>query len=920
MLKFLNNKTNKTFQKGSAALIVIGALLIITAAALGVFNGIVPKTTVEVETPKTKAEQKPLVKQTKTSFGAVQGLTKNLLNLNSEITSRSLAQEEKDLKIANLTGAVRQRKILIKELMKENPRAFLATALRKNQRSSLPQDIQKDIEQETVITAKIEVLHIDDFENPENSRFEYFLQTKDIKLNFYPTEGLYLVSGAEVKINGFQLDDVVVADVTKNNFQVTKEAPPLESVGDQKTLVLLVNFLDSPPVPFTKERAYDLVFNGQFQKFYKEQSYNQVSFSGDVYGWVTLPKNNFEEAACGAINNEEIKKIITDNNIDLKKYGRLLILPFPGGGGCSFVGKPDVHIGNDTYNLSIAYIGFLSEFNEQMFYEHPFKWTPFDDTLSHEMGHSLGVMHANGWDCDDRTLYGDCKHFEYGNYFDTMGVGQFSLHFNAFHKERLGWIKPDRSLLISQSGRYIINPLELDNGKNLAKIKVKNTTITPFYLEYRKGIGFDAKLNEADLSSNQLGLFVNKIIKNNKYSLPFPSPRLLDMDPQALIWESDLNKGATLNINNNPNIFTDYATGVVIGPIVNVNNSSITFDVEIGEPTCIRQEPFLQFYFDPGNSAKKTGETGYLQFQFINQDSLACSQSNFGFTLEAPSSWQYFTGEMENIPLIPGEEEWKFTSFIVPQDAIDGDYPIKFEITNLDTGLKNAKEAVVHVLGGSPIIYNVSPVSGQVGTEVEITGERFSFQHDLHLRNAIKFFSDDAGTNDNVISDDGKTLRFKIPHLIIKNECEGGNCFTPVSPGAYHLQVRTNFIDSNTVDFKVVSLISFTTPKDGDIVALKAKVNISADVSDEIKAKTERVEFYVNGARKCQDKTAPYSCNWTVPRKSGQTYELQAKAFGNRKLYGVKPMAESEKIKVKSGKNVSAKDDTQMKDDVEIDN
>ena len=110
------------------------------------------------------------------------------------------------------------------------------------------------------------------------------------------------------------------------------------------------------------------------------------------------------------------------------------------------------------------------------------------------MGHSLGVGHANAWVCaDNEVLYGNCSHMEYGNYFDVMGLFGYSLNFNGFFKEKLGWIGSSQKELIRNSGIYTINPLELNEGKQLAKIYIKGSEISPYSIEFRRGVGFDSK-------------------------------------------------------------------------------------------------------------------------------------------------------------------------------------------------------------------------------------------------------------------------------------------------------------------------------------------------------------------------------------------------------------------------------------------
>lgn len=76
-------------------------------------------------------------------------------------------------------------------------------------------------------------------------------------------------------------------------------------------------------------------------------------------------------------------------------------------------------------------------------------------------------------------------------------------------------------------------------------------------------------------------------------------------------------------------------------------------------------------------------------------------------------------------------------------------------------------------------------------------------------------------------------------------------------------------------------MVSITSPANGSTVARKSTVNITASASDDIGV--IRVEFYINGALRCTDTEAPYSCIWKVPNnrsiKNYKNYRLDAKAY-----------------------------------------
>ncbi|MBM2817717.1 MAG: hypothetical protein HW401_307, partial [Parcubacteria group bacterium] len=477
-----------------------------------------------------------------------------------------------------------ERQMLVKELMRKDPAMFLSLAIKTDQRNLLPLDIQPYIEKEATLTSKIEVMHIDDFDNPENSRFDYFLKDIDGKtrINFYPTDSLNLVSGTLIKTSGFRLGDNFVSPINKRSFEV-QETPALESIGDQKTLVILLDFTNSGAHPFTKEKAYDLVFNDQFQDFYKEQSYNQVSFSGDVVDWYKLNKNRSNCSENGdVITDIELGQIVKGKGIDLAKYKRIVLLSnVQNSGGWSGIGLWDKEINGISYSFSVACVGVGDFFdtNEFDWYDsatssgYPFEWKDFDYIMSHEMGHSLGLNHANGWVCGNEAIGDNCTDLEYGNPFDVMGTGRKSLHSNAFYKELLGWIKSSQILEINESGTYSINTLEKDSAIKFAKISNYAQKYTPYYLEYRKAFGFDSKLKQPYISSNQNGLFINKTKEN--WQGVVDKSMLIDASPTEELWYQDiakttLNSGAT---------FADPDNGITIDNVSNITADSISFKV-----------------------------------------------------------------------------------------------------------------------------------------------------------------------------------------------------------------------------------------------------------------------------------------------------------------------------------------------------
>src|SRR5262249_25698096 len=183
---------------------------------------------------------------------------------------------------------------------------------------------------------------------------------------------------------------------------------------------------------------------------------------------------------------------------------------------------------------------------------------------AHEFGHGLGLWHSHAMDCDTAAVGASCTTYEYGDNVDIMGGSSQYAHFNAFQKERLGWLNAGASppiITVTASGTYTLEAYELagSGAKALKILKSVDPTTgerTWYYVESRQAIGFDAGLltDSFLLRSNPLS---GLLIRSGN------SPRgsfFLDMppasQPSSLDWSAPaLPVGQT---------FTDPAAGVTV--------------------------------------------------------------------------------------------------------------------------------------------------------------------------------------------------------------------------------------------------------------------------------------------------------------------------------------------------------------------
>ncbi len=364
---------------------------------------------------------------------------------------------------------------------------------------------------------------------------------------------------------------------------IVVQAPLLGATGEQRVIVILVNFLDKTSQPFSIATANDVVFN-QTNAYYSEASYQKTWLSGTVVGWYTLPITIGTSCPTDQIFNEAVKA--ADPSVNFNNYSRIMVM-FPGLAGCNFggqgtLGKNTVTTNDGTISASKAWINYD---------------LPDLGVVGHELGHNLGVHHANALDCGAEVVTTEtvssamttCKDYEYGDFIDIMGVPSDG-HMNASFKNKLGWFDTANVVTLGTSmdaGTYTLNPLEsFSTGIQLIRVLrgVDSLNRPNYYnIEYRQPIGQDSFL-----STNSSSLYTNytNSTKGALIHLDYDTTasyasqtRLLDMTPNSDTSPcytrgcADSRDGS-LGINKT---FTD-PTGIQITPIA-MSSSSLTVNV-----------------------------------------------------------------------------------------------------------------------------------------------------------------------------------------------------------------------------------------------------------------------------------------------------------------------------------------------------
>ena len=478
-----------------------------------------------------------------------------LQDLNFELATR-IAEFSQRAPRPEFERLAKERLSYMDRLVETNPGQALKTAFPQQFLRKVPLGYRDLFEQRSGATGELEVLAECE---EHDGRIHRYLNTENerVALHFAKEPDDRFLSNTKVRLSGvrvsgkFAVETVELADESAagSSFSADTSTSALpNTIGDISVLVFLVNFQNNTNQPYTTAQANALMFDqtnpSSVTNYYREASYGQSRVTGTTTGWYTLPM----DADCNALGTVAnlARQAAANAGVNVDAYQKHMFV-FPGI-GCGWTGMGSVG-GRDAWiNGSLAL-----------------------RTMSHELGHTLGLLHSKAKDCGSTELGTSCTTIEYGHITDMLGQTGRTGHFNPFQKERLGWVNYGASpplTTVTSSGEYYVGAHSVA-GSGTKGLKILQSTGKYYFVELRRPYGFDSFVSS---NTNVMNGVLVTLNTEGVGSENF----LLDMTP-----ETSSMSDAALTVGRS---YYDATAGVTITPL-SVSDSGAMVRVTISGST-----------------------------------------------------------------------------------------------------------------------------------------------------------------------------------------------------------------------------------------------------------------------------------------------------------------------------------------------
>ena len=228
------------------------------------------------------------------------------------------------------------------------------------------------------------------------------------------------------------------------------DAPTSHNTGTKQVLVIRTDFSDFPGEPLTQSAA-QAVLDTAVGPFLETASYGLTNLVTTVTSQLyRLPRTGSSYALADDRNGiHSDARAAASAHYTLSNFDRIIVL-FPNIGTSRVTGS------------KITFAGLANVVGTNAWINGPTAFVLA--TVSHELGHTYGLLHANLWRAKNADAVSpDGTTLEYGDPFDMMGSTSATgitrdarHHFNMRSKNLLGWLPDTAVTTVSRSGTYRI--------------------------------------------------------------------------------------------------------------------------------------------------------------------------------------------------------------------------------------------------------------------------------------------------------------------------------------------------------------------------------------------------------------------------------------------------------------------------------
>lgn len=245
--------------------------------------------------------------------------------------------------------------------------------------------------------------------------------------------------------------------------------------GEHKVAVIPIQFSGQPAAPFTTDDLNQVVFTGtdSVDAYFRESSYQRLWLTGTVFPTVTVSADTttcqqdaYGKAAITALQG--LGESITGDGTDGYQH---YMYVFTNVAACPYAGLAMVP-GRDIWIN-----GYVDR-----------------SVMAHELGHNLGLGHANTIRCLDSggtpvVLSNACSEKEYADPYEVMGMGGMQL--SAMSRQLIGVLTPEQHVTVTNNATLTLESASID-GAGIKSIEIPRPgTKDVWFLEARSAAGYD---------------------------------------------------------------------------------------------------------------------------------------------------------------------------------------------------------------------------------------------------------------------------------------------------------------------------------------------------------------------------------------------------------------------------------------------